>query len=159
MSAGGTLINISKDISYVLWRYLQIYSPKEIESVFIEITIPHKPSSLLGTIYKHPSMKLHKLNKFLEPLLTKFKEGKVTFFKGGFNFNLMKYNQNKCNAEFLEHLFSNNFILHTLPSRSTSSSQTLVEALRKRPLATNILKWRDCVCHLFQVLTLLMPTI
>ena len=70
-------------------------------------------------------MKLHKLNKFLEPLLTKFKEGKVTFFKGGFNFNLMKYNQNKCNAEFLEHLFSNNFILHTLPSRSTSSSQTL----------------------------------
>ena len=153
-------MNISKDIFYVLQRDLQIYySPKELESVFIEITIPNKPSSLLGTIYKHPSMKLYKLNKFLEPLLTKFKEGKVTFFKGGLNFNLMKYNQNKGNAEFLEHLFSNNFILQTLPLRSTSSSQTLVEALRKRPLATNILKWKDCVCQLFQVLNWLMSPI
>ena len=58
----------------VLWRDLQIYSLKDLESIFIEITIPNKPSSLLGTIYKHPSMKPYKFNnEFLEPFLSKIK--------------------------------------------------------------------------------------
>ena len=30
------------------------------------------------------------------------------------------------------------------------------EAQTKRPLAKNILQWRDCVCDLFQVLSLWM---
>ena len=103
---------IFKDISYVLQRDLQIYSPKELEPIFIEITILNKPSSLLGTIYKHPSMKPYTLNnKFLEPLLSKIKaEDKITIPVRDFNFNLIKYRQNKGSAEFLEHLFSNNFI-------------------------------------------------
>ena len=112
MSAGVTLMYIFKDISYVLQRDLQIYSPKELEPIFIEITILNKPSSLLGTIYKHPSMKPYTLNnKFLEPLLSKIKaEDKITILVRDFNFNLIKYRQNKGSAEFLEHLFSNNFI-------------------------------------------------
>ena len=103
---------IFKDISFVLQRDLQIYSPKELEPIFIEITILNKPSSLLGTIYKHPSMKPYTLNnKFLEPLLSKIKaEDKITILVRDFNFNLIKYRQNKGSAEFLEHLFSNNFI-------------------------------------------------
>ena len=103
---------IFKDISYVLQRDLQIYSPKELEPIFIEITILNKPSSLLGTIYKHPSMKPYTLNnKFLEPLLSKIKaEDKITILVRDFNFNLIKYRQNKGSAESLEHLFSNNFI-------------------------------------------------
>ena len=36
-SAGGTLMYISNDITYVLRNDLQIYSPKELESIFIEI--------------------------------------------------------------------------------------------------------------------------
>ena len=91
-SAGGTLIYISNDISYVLRNDFQIYSPKELESIFIEIIIPNKPSSILGTIYKHPSMKPYKFNnEFVEPFLSKIKaEGKVTFLAGDFNFNLIK---------------------------------------------------------------------
>ena len=71
---------VFKDISYVLQRDLQIYSLKELEPILIEITILNKPSSLLGTIYKHPSMKPYTLNnKFLEPLLSKIKtEDKIT---------------------------------------------------------------------------------
>ena len=91
-SAGGTLIYISNNISYVLRNDFQIYSPKELESIFIEIIIPNKPSSILGTIYKHPSMKPYKFNnEFVEPFLSKIKaEGKVTFLAGDFNFNLIK---------------------------------------------------------------------
>ena len=126
-SAEGTLIYISNDISYVLQNDLQIYSPKELELIFIEIIIPNKPSSILGTIYKHPSMKLYKFsNKFVEPLLFKIKaESKAIFFD--FNFNLIKYNQDKGTADLLEHLFSNNFTLHiTLPTSSTLTSQALI---------------------------------
>ena len=73
-SAGGTLMYMSNDIAYVLRNDLQIYSPKEFESIFIKTLIPNKPSLILGTIYKHPSMKPYKFkNKFLEPLLSKIK--------------------------------------------------------------------------------------
>ena len=70
---------ISNDISYALWNNLQIYSPKELESIFIKVFIPNKPTLILGTIYKYPSMKLYKFkNRFLEPLPSKIKaEGKI----------------------------------------------------------------------------------
>ena len=42
-SAGSTLMYISNGIPYVLRNDLQIYSPKELESIFIEIIIPNKP--------------------------------------------------------------------------------------------------------------------
>ena len=67
-------------------------------------------------------MKPYKFNnEFLEPLLSKIEvEGKATFSAGDFNFHLIKYNQNKGTTEFLEKLFSNNFIPQiTLPTRST----------------------------------------
>ena len=116
---------ISSDISRVLRNDLQIYYPEELESIFTEILNPNKPSLILGTIYNNPSMKPYTFNnEFLEPLLSKIKaEGKGTFLAGDFNFNLIKYNQNKGTAEFLEHLFSNNFTLHiTLSMRSTLTS-------------------------------------
>ena len=58
-------------------------------------------------------MKPYRFNdEFLEPLLSKNKaEGKVIFLPGDFNFNLIKYNQNKDTGEFLEHLFST-ILLH-----------------------------------------------
>ena len=140
-SAGGTLMYISNDISYILQNDLQVYSPKELELIFIEIIIPNKPSSILGIIYKHLSMKLFKFNnKFLEPLLFKIKaESKATFLAvWDLNFNLIKYNQNKGTADLPEHLFSNNFTLHiTLPMRSTLTSQTLINNI----LLNNQLHW------------------
>ena len=85
-----------------------------LEHTPTEIKIPNKHSSLLGTIYKHPTMKPYKFNnEFLKSLLSKIQaEGKVTFLAGYFNFSLIKHNQNKGTAEFLEHLFSNNFTPH-----------------------------------------------
>ena len=53
LSTTGTVMFISKDNSYILHKDLQIYSPKELESIFLEIIIPNKFSSLLGTNYKH----------------------------------------------------------------------------------------------------------
>ena len=129
-SAGDTLMFISNDFSYVLGDDLQIYSVKELESIFIKIIIPNKPSLILGAIYKRPSMKPYKFdNQFLEPLLSKIKaEGKAKFLAGDVNFNLIKYNQNKRSEEIPEHLFSNNFTPYIiLPTRSILTSQTLID--------------------------------
>ena len=49
-SAGGTLMYISNDISYVLQNDLQIYSPKVLESIFIEILIPNPAQYLAPSI-------------------------------------------------------------------------------------------------------------
>ena len=88
-SAGDTLMYISNDFSYVLGDDLQIYSVKELESIFIKIIIPNKPSLILGAIYKRPSMKPYKFNnEFLEPKIKA--EGKAKFLAGDFSFNLIK---------------------------------------------------------------------
>ena len=55
-SAGGILLYISQNFSYKQRKDLQIYYPKELESMFIELTIPNKPNFTVGAMYKHPSM-------------------------------------------------------------------------------------------------------
>ena len=150
-SAGGTIMYISKDICYILRKDLQTYCPKELQSIFIEIIIPNKSSLLSGTIYKHPSTESDKFNnEFLEPLLSKIRaESKTTVLAGDFNLSFIKYNKNKGTAKFLEHLFSNNFILRiTLLTRSTSSSQTLID---------NIFINNQAFCSVSGNLTTLIP--
>ena len=56
--------------SYKAGKDLQIYCPKELKSVFIELTVPNKPNFIVGAMYKHLSMQLHKFNNdFLQSLL------------------------------------------------------------------------------------------
>ena len=54
--AGGCLLYISDKIPYKLRNDLNVYCPKQLESVFIELLLSNKPSQIIGTIYKHPSM-------------------------------------------------------------------------------------------------------
>ena len=69
-SAGGSLIYISQNLSYKRQTDLQICCSKELKSVYIEVIIRNKQSCILGTIYKHPSMKHFKFNnEYMEVLL------------------------------------------------------------------------------------------
>ena len=71
-SAGGSIIYISQNLSYRVREDLQIHSSKELESVFIELLIPSKPSLISGTIYKHSGMQHFKFNNdFMKKLLKK----------------------------------------------------------------------------------------
>ena len=62
-NAGGALIYISQNLSYKPRKDLQVYAPKEIESVFIELLLPNNQNYLIGTVYKHPSMQHFKFNE------------------------------------------------------------------------------------------------
>ena len=59
--AGGCLLYISDKIPYKLRNDLNVYCPKQLESVFIEVLLSNKPSQIIGTIYKHPSMNVSTL--------------------------------------------------------------------------------------------------
>ena len=129
-SAGGALIYISQNLSYKRRTDLQICCSKELESVFIEVMIPNKQSYILGTIYKHPSMKHFKFNnEYMEELLKVIThENKDCILTGDFNLNLLKHAKSRGVSKFLENLLSHNFMPQiTLPTRITGKTATLID--------------------------------
>ena len=94
-SAGGDLMWYSYLRHYNI-KYEKTYwhtTPKKLESAFIELLLPNKPSFVIGIIYKHPTMQNYNFNiDFMENLLNKIKqESKRTILAGDFNLNLIKY--------------------------------------------------------------------
>ena len=111
-------------------KYRQIYCPKELESVFIELTIPNKPNFIVGAMYKHPSMHHYKLNNhFLQNVLNKIQtKTKFSLLAGDFNLNLIKYSKTTDINQFLEKILSHNFMPQiTLSTRVTGRTATLID--------------------------------
>ena len=111
-------------------KYRQIYCPKELESVFIELTIPNKPNFIVGAMYKHPSMHHYKLNNhFLQNVLNKIQtKTKFSLLAGDFNLNLIKYSKTTDINQFPEIILSHNFMPQiTLPTRVTSRTAALID--------------------------------
>ena len=129
-SASGALMFISQTLQCKVQKDLQIYCPKEPESVFIELLFPNKPSFVIGTIYKHPTMQNYKFNiDSMENLLNKIKhESKRTILASDFNLNLTKYAQKTGENQFSEIFPPNNFMPQiTLPTRVAQKSATIID--------------------------------
>ena len=129
-SAGGTLLYIANQLSYKCRNDLNIYKKNELESTFIEIVNPRKSNITVGVIYRHPFMDLADFNcNYLNKLLENTsKEQKSIFLLGGFNVNLLNYNEHNQTNEFLDSLASKSFIPLILQStRITSHSNTLID--------------------------------
>ena len=110
--AGGCSLYISDKIPYKLQNGLNVYCPKQLESVFIEVLLSNKPSQVTGTIYKHPSMKVSTFtNDHLRNMLNVIHhENKSTLLTGHFNVNLINYNNKEAHIIFLS--YSLTTILH-----------------------------------------------
>ena len=90
---------------------------------------PNKPSFVIGTISKHPTIQNYKFNiDFMENLLNKIKqESKRTIVAGDSNLNLIRYEQKTGVNQFLEIVISNNFMSQiTLPTTVAQESATLL---------------------------------
>lgn len=63
-SAGGALLYISNRFSYTLRSDLSqlLYSPGDLESVFVEISFSRKSNIIVGCIYRHPGMSIATFN-------------------------------------------------------------------------------------------------
>ena len=127
--ARGCLLYISNKIPYKLQNDLNVYCPKQLESVFIELLLSNKPSQIIGTIYKHSSMNVSIFtNNHLKDILNVIHyENKSTLLTGDFNVNLINYDKKRGTYNFLELLFNYNFTPQiTLPTRVNDKSATLI---------------------------------
>ena len=127
-NAGGTLIYTRNHLSYKTRIHLKIYKSFKLESTFIEICNPKKANAIIGCIYKHLNMKMNEFNDdYLNDLLGKLsKENQTIFSLGDFNINLLNYDINPPNNEYLESYSSNYFLPHIVqPSRVTTNSKIL----------------------------------
>ena len=82
-SAGGTLLYISKRLSYQLRNDLRPYDTRKIESTFLEIICSKSTNVIVGCIYKQPTLPINIFkNDFISHLLLKLQKesSKKNFF-------------------------------------------------------------------------------
>ena len=108
----GCLLYISDKIPYKLRNDLNVYCPEQLESVFIELLLSNKPSQIIGTIYKHPSMNVSTFtNDHLKNMLNAIHyENKSTLLTSDFNVNLSIMIKKEAHKIFLS--YSLTTILH-----------------------------------------------
>ena len=129
-SYGGTGIFISDKLNFKRRDDLSMIRNEELESTFVEISIPNRKSIICGTIYRHPKMNLELFNNdFLDPMLEKIdKENKICFLMGDFNANLLNVDTNTHISEFLNNFTSHFFSPYILqPTRVNEHSKTLID--------------------------------
>ena len=123
---------ISQKFSNKSYKDLQIYCPKELELGIIELCLPNKPNSLVGAMYKHPSMQHYKFNNdFLGNLLSKIQtEKKFSILAVDLILNLIKYLQTTGINQLLEIMLSHNFVPQIgLPTKTKGRTATLIDNL------------------------------
>ena len=88
---------ISEKISYKIRSDLNIYNPKQLESIFIEILRQDIPGGIVETIYRHQSMSVSTFNaEFFAPLFKNLtKENKQVILTGDFNANLLNFGKKR----------------------------------------------------------------
>ena len=97
----------------------------------VEIVNNRKSNSIVGIIYRHPSMCENRFNDIhLRNLIHKInnEKNKDIFIAGDFNFDLIKATSRQATSDFFE-LLTTNFLLPMilLPTKINSSSNTLID--------------------------------
>ena len=90
MSADGTLLYISKRLSYQLCYDLIVYDPEKIEWTFIEILCSKSTNLIVGCIYKHLTLPVNDFTYVISSFLMKLQKesSRRIFVLGDFNIDL-----------------------------------------------------------------------
>ena len=108
-----------------------IYKSKEIESIFIEIDNPNESNSILGTLYRHPTMDEKLFNeKYIVALkdIREKEQNKTFYIAGDFNFDLLKTENHLETSNFFDAMMSSYLLpTITLPTRINSRSNTVID--------------------------------
>ena len=127
---GGTGFYIKDNLDFNRRKDLQINSPKDYESMFIEIIFPTKKNLIIGCIYRHPSSQISVedfTNLHLDLILHKINlEKKHCILMGNFNIDLLKSETDNKSLVFYNNLSSHFFTPYVLqPTRL--HSRTLID--------------------------------
>ena len=127
---GGALLYINESLNYKTRKDLEITKSRELESSFIEVIKPCEKNTIVGCIYRHPSMSIAEFNNdYLRCLLDKLNlENKNVVLLGDYNINLLQYDKSTDVAHFLDSMCSYSlFPSITQPTRVTSNTSTLID--------------------------------
>ena len=125
---GGLAIFVDKIFTFKLRDDLSINS-NSIESLTIEIFNKKTKNIILSAIYRPPDGDLEAGENYLRDILSKtIKTKKTIIFAGDFNLNVLHYDQDKKNQNFVILLFEFGMILTTnRPTRVCRSSATAID--------------------------------
>ena len=127
---GGVLMYIKNGIDFVPRNDLEIEKDKKLESCFIEILNENHPSSIVGVVYRHPTMDQNEfISDYLNPLTQRLsKENKSIYIAGDWNFNLLEFSKHEETLNFYETMMSNLLAPSiTIPTRITTRGGTLID--------------------------------
>ena len=127
-NAGGVGFYIKDNLSYNERDDFCSSNP-ELESIWIEIEVPHQHNIICGLIYRHPNQSITKAADFLYKTTEKVNnEGKFCLLMGDFNINLLNYDSHSETEDFVNTLGSSAFRPQILkPTRMTYHSATLID--------------------------------
>ena len=130
IACGGTGFYIKDNLDHIPRIDLQINSPSDYESIFIEIKFPRKKNLVVGCIYRHPSSNISVeefTNEHLDPVLQNISmENKQCIIMGDFNINLLKIDTSSYSNLFYNTMSSHFFSPYILqPTRL--QSKTLID--------------------------------
>ena len=94
----------------------KIYKSKEIESLFVEVINPKESNSIVGTLYRHPSMEERIFNEKYLTVLKEVREkehAKKFYIAGDFNFDLLKTSTHGETSDFFDAMMSS-YLLPTI---------------------------------------------
>jgi len=120
---GGVSLYIHQSLPYKLRNDLSVFTD-DLESIFLEITLPRSQSIIVGCIYRPPNTNLSAFNSSLnDSLHTIEREKKPCYLAGDFNVDLLKAETHVPSSNILELLYSHSYLpLINKPTRPTSSS-------------------------------------
>ncbi|KAJ8039687.1 hypothetical protein HOLleu_13768 [Holothuria leucospilota] len=126
---GGVALYINESYDYFVRPDLTIFLEGFLESLFIELVTSHRTSVLVGVIYCPTGINSDVIEKLTPVFESSEASRKGCVLMGDFNCNLMSTNGGDVNM-FMNLVHSNAFeILHTLPTRITGNSATLLDIM------------------------------
>ena len=149
-SGGGVALYLSHYFKYTVLDELNFMNDF-IESLFVEITIPHCKNIIVGIIYRPPNSNSNDFLTCLTSLLSNaLFVNKNAYVMGDFNFDLLKHASNHSSHEFLESFLSASFLpLISKPTRVSSHSATLLDNIfcNSLPLPESLIILSDITDH------------
>ena len=137
VQGGGVGIFINEKLCVINLPEYSIFVDKIVETLFVEIELPNKKKIIVGTVYRPNSayinmsstQQLLQFNEAINSILCKINTaGKKVYILGDFNIDLLKIEQHKPTADYVNSLFSHGCLqLMTIPTRCIHNSATLID--------------------------------
>ena len=132
---GGVGIFVNNQLKVTQLPELSIFIDKVIETIFVEIEISKNKKIIVGSIYRPNSsyidltcsQQLEQFNDSIGTIINNL-AGKNFYILGDFNIDLLKIEQHKPSADYINSIFSLGCLqLMTLPTRCIHNSATLID--------------------------------